>query len=124
MRTRWTGIGALSGGLAVVLGAFGAHALKEKLGANELEWWHTAVLYQALHAIALVAYGLFRERADGRAIPGACFLVGSVIFSGTLYVMALGAPSKLGMVTPIGGLLLIGGWASFAWQAFRASART
>ncbi len=121
---RWIGIGAVSGALAVVFGAFGAHALKERVGATELEWWHTAVLYHALHAIALVLYGLFRERADGRDIPGVCLLAGSIVFSGTLYAMTLGAPRWLGGVTPIGGLLLIAGWAGFAWQAFRAPARS
>ncbi len=124
MRTRWTGIGAASGALAVVLGAFGAHALKERVGATELEWWHTAVLYHALHAIALVLYGLFRERTDCRGIPGVCLLIGSLVFSGTLYAMTLGAPRWLGAVTPVGGLLLIAGWVGFAWQAFRAPARS
>lgn len=128
MPARWIGIGAAWGGLAVALGAFGAHALKDRIGATELEWWHTGVLYHALHAIGLVLYGTFRERGPGArtalgAGPGNCFLVGSVIFSGTLYAMALGCPHWLGMVTPVGGGLLIGGWVGFAVQAFRSPTR-
>ncbi len=124
MGGRWIGIGAAWAGLAVVLGAFGAHGLRERVGATELDWWHTATLYHALHAIALVLFGVFRERRVGGGAPGVCFLAGSVVFSGTLYAMALGGPRWLGAVTPIGGVLLIVGWLVFAWQAFRGSART
>lgn len=121
MKTNWISIGAGLGALAVVFGAFGAHALKDRLTPEELEWWKTGVLYHALHAIALVAFGLFaRERNAG--IAGLCFLVGTAIFSGTLYAMALGAPKWLGMITPIGGLLLIAGWLAFAVAARRLKA--
>lgn len=123
MHTRWIGIGAVWGALAVVLGAFGAHAIRESVSAAQMDWWETAVLYHALHALAIVLYGLFRERAGGRNTPGTCFLVGSIIFSGSLYAMTLTGARWLGMVTPVGGLLLIAGWAGFAWQAFRAPTR-
>ena len=118
MKLNWISIGAALGALAVVFGAFGAHALKDRLTPEELEWWKTGVLYHLLHAIALVAFGLFaRERNAG--IAGKCFLAGTAIFSGTLYGMALGGPRWLGAVTPIGGVLLIVGWLAFAVAARR-----
>jgi uncharacterized membrane protein YgdD (TMEM256/DUF423 family) len=120
VKPNWIAIGALSGALAVVLGAFGAHALKSRVGPDELEIWKTAVQYQATHALALVFFGLFRERRATSATPGWCFLTGSAIFSGTLYGLALGGPRVLGAVTPIGGVLFIAGWILFAVQALRA----
>ena len=119
MKPNWIAIGCASGALAVVLGAFGAHALKERVGADELEIWKTAVQYQMLHALALVLFGLFRERRASSAAPGWCFAVGSAIFSGTLYAIVLGGPRVLGAVTPVGGVLMIGGWILFALQAAR-----
>jgi uncharacterized membrane protein YgdD (TMEM256/DUF423 family) len=120
---RWIAFGALSMGLAVVLGAFGAHALNERLvAAGQLESWRTAVLYQALHALALILLGLVPARLAPRAV-GWLFLLGSVLFSGSIYGLALEGPKAvLGPVTPLGGLLLIGGWCLFAWSAWRRSA--
>lgn len=114
---RWIAIGALSGAIAVGLGAFGAHGLKERLTPEMLEIWKTAVLYQALHAPALILFGLFRERAGARDFAGWCFLLGSVLFSFTLYGLALGGEKWLGAITPFGGVLLIVGWLDFAVQA-------
>ena len=86
---RWIALGALSMGLAVVLGAFGAHALNERLvTAGQLENWRTAVLYQALHALALIALGLMPARLAPRA-TGWLFLLGAVLFSGSIYGLAL-----------------------------------
>src|SRR5262249_46188645 len=119
----WTAIGAASGALAVILGAFGAHALKTRVSAEDLEIWKTAVLYHALHALALVLYGLFAERRDAGRSVGCAFVAGSAIFSGTLYAIVLGAPRALGMVTPLGGLALIGAWIGFALQASRKRTR-
>lgn len=118
-RNGWVALGAGLGGLGVVLGAFGAHALKERLGVEQLEWWHTGVLYHALHALALVGWGLHRAWSGRGAAPGWCFALGIAVFSGTLYAMALGGPRWLGAVTPLGGTLLIAGWALFAIQALR-----
>lgn len=103
----------------VALGAFGAHGLKAMLeAANQLENWKTAVFYQLVHAVALLALA-------GRSIPGAskagwCWLTGVLCFSGSLYWIALGGPVKLlWPVTPLGGLLLLTGWAMLVWTASR-----
>lgn len=118
MRANWIAIGAVLGALAVVTGAFGAHGLKERLTPEGLELWKTAVLYHALHASALVLYGLFDREGRGR-IAGWAFVTGITIFSGTVYALALGAPRWFGAITPIGGVLLIVGWLAFAWRAHR-----
>ena len=119
MRTNWIAIGTVSGALAVLLGAFGAHGLKERVSPEELEIWRTGVLYHLIHAPVLVVFGLFQERRRSSPLPGWAFLLGTAIFSGTLYGIALGGPRALGAITPIGGLLLITGWTLFARQALR-----
>lgn len=116
--TRWILLaGALLGGLGVALGAFGAHALKSSLDAMRLGWWNTAVQYQLWHAVALVA--LAALPLPGRGLAAGLMIAGSLVFAGTLYVMALTGLKWLGAVTPIGGLLLIAGWAVLAWAALR-----
>lgn len=107
---------ALVGATGVALGAFGAHGLKAALEArNTLHIWETAVLYQLVHAVALVAIGLSQapDRAHGPRWFARCstaWLAGIVLFSGSLYWLALGGPRWLGPVTPLGGLSLILGW--------------
>jgi len=121
-RDGWLALGALSGGATVVLGAFGAHLLEERLTADALEWWRTGVAYQGLHALATVGWALFRGQrrgVRGGAAPALCFALGTLFFSGSLYAMALGAPRWLGAVTPIGGVAWIAGWLAFARQAMR-----
>ncbi len=99
-------LAALSGAIAVAAGAFGAHGAS----GPAIEWLKTGGQYQLIHAVvALVA---LRMEARG---PASLFVIGGAIFAGTLYLMALGAPRWLGAVTPIGGLLLIGGWLWLAW---------
>jgi uncharacterized membrane protein YgdD (TMEM256/DUF423 family) len=115
---RLVGAGAALGGLAVALGAFGAHALNGRIDAEALGWWRTAVEYQMWHALAVVALG-FSGREWAR-LPAWLMAVGAVIFSGTLYAMALGAPHWLGAVTPLGGLAMIAGWVMLAWRASRS----
>jgi uncharacterized membrane protein YgdD (TMEM256/DUF423 family) len=117
VKPNWIAIGALLAALAVITGAFGAHGLKDRLTAQELEVWKTGVLYHALHSIALVLYGLLDR--EGRRWAGWCFAVGIVLFSGSLYALALGAPHGIGAITPFGGLAFIVGWLAFAWQARR-----
>ncbi len=107
--------GALLGGAGVMLGAFGAHALSGVLTAQAAGWWATAVQYQMWHALALLltaALPLAR-----RGVIAWCFGGGALIFSGTLYLMALGLPRWLGAVTPLGGVLLIAGWLLLGWSA-------
>jgi len=101
-----------------VLGAFGAHALKERLGADALQLWQTAVQYHFWHVLALLAVAL---AGTGRWFKAAGWLLvaGVLLFSGSLYGLALGAPRILGIVTPIGGTALILGWLAFAVAAIR-----
>ena len=114
---------SLSAGLfgltGVALGAFGAHSLKATLEATGgLENWKTAVLYQLVHAVALLALAPRAETA--LRMIGWCWIVGVVLFSGSLYALALGFPAKfIWPVTPLGGLALLLGWARLTWAAFR-----
>ena len=103
-------LAALSGALAVAAGAFGAHGAS----GQAADWLKTGGQYQLIHAVAaLVAW-----RLDAKG-PAWCFLVGGALFAGTLYLMALGLPRWLGAITPIGGVLLIGGWLWLAWVVAR-----
>jgi uncharacterized membrane protein YgdD (TMEM256/DUF423 family) len=124
--------GALYGATGVVLGAFGAHALASRLSDSNLAVWDTAVTYQLTHALALLVVGLLtRAPAPGRArepgsspstalnIAGWGFLVGVVLFSGSLYALAIGGPRMLGPVTPIGGVAFITGWVALLIGALR-----
>lgn len=119
--TLWVILGSLAGALAVGLGAFGAHALRERLDPDALAVFDIAARYQMYHALALLAVGFLALRVDNLAvrIAGIAFVVGIVLFSGSLYALALSGQRWLGMVTPIGGLALIGGWIALAIAAFR-----
>lgn len=112
-------VGAALGAVGVTFGAFGAHALEGRIAAEALGWWHTAVDYQMWHAIVVLALGL--SGLPGARLPARLFVVGTVIFSGTLCAMALGAPIWLGAVTPLGGTAMIGGWIVLAWRASRGT---
>lgn len=111
--------GALFAAAAVCLGAFGAHALAEVLSARQAEVWDTAVHYQLAHALALVLCGLLARDAGSRPlrIAGWCFGLGVLLFSGSLYGLALGGPRFLGPLTPLGGLAFIAGWLALAMSA-------
>ena len=111
---RLTLAAGFTGFLAVTLGAFGAHGLEGKLSPEALDWWETATLYAMVHAVAALAVGLSGRRALAPA--GWAFVLGVVIFSGTLYGLSLGAPRILGAVTPVGGVCLLLGWAIAAWR--------
>ena len=110
--------GAVLAGVAVACGAFGAHALRGMLGPAEFGWWHTAVEYQMWHGLALVALGLAGK--SWARVPAGLLGGGAAVFSATLYTMALGGPRWLGAVTPLGGLLMMAGWAVLAWRALTA----
>lgn len=108
--------------LVVILGAFGAHGLKARVSPEQLAWWHTGVQYHAWHALGLFGIGLLllAQPALAPARNAAWLLqAGIVIFSGSLYAMTLGAPRWFGAITPIGGLLLIAGWALLAWATLK-----
>jgi uncharacterized membrane protein YgdD (TMEM256/DUF423 family) len=112
MTAFWIRAGALLGLLAVALGAFGAHALKDRLDEAAKGWWSTAVQYHFWHALALFAVAFVSSRWPGKSVDAAgwCFLLGALIFSGSLYAMSLTGARWLGAVTPLGGLLLLAGW--------------
>jgi len=125
-RTRLTGslfalCGALAGGLAVLAGAFGAHALRHRLEPGLLAVFETAVRYQLYHALALLAAAWLLDRTGQPAARLAAwlFVAGIVVFSGSLYVLALSGLAWMGAVTPLGGLALIAGWVSLATAAWR-----
>ncbi len=125
MKNPWISIGAGWAGLAVALGAFGAHGLQSRSDDPKvLEWWQTAADYHFGNALGLVLVGLaVRAGALSSAWPGRLLWLGSAIFSGTLYAMALGAPRWFGAITPIGGTALIVGWVVFAVGARSAEAQ-
>lgn len=120
----WAGI---LGATGMVLGAFGAHALRDTLDAKMAQIWDTAVKYHLIHAVALLALAAWVEarqaKSDGnQRVLGwvaRCWVAGIVLFSGSLYALALGAPTWLGPITPLGGLTLIAGWALVAVAARR-----
>ena len=113
--------GAVFGLLGVAAGAFGAHGLRDAVTSRDLEIWQTGAHYQQLHAVLLVALGLW-ARVPGRALNVATTLlpIGIVIFSGTLYLMVLGGPRWLGAITPLGGLCFMAGWAAIGVYALGA----
>lgn len=115
--------GALLGATAIMAGAFGAHALQSVLDERARGWYDTAVHYHAIHATALLITGILGLHAGSGAgktplrIAAICFFSGVTIFSGSLYTMAFTGITKLGMITPIGGVFLILGWLSLALAA-------
>ncbi|MEM9738310.1 MAG: DUF423 domain-containing protein [Pseudomonadota bacterium] len=113
-----TSAAAILGFLAVALGAFGAHGLEGRLSPDQTGWWETATLYALVHAVAAVAVGL-SKRGGPISWSGWAFIFGAVVFSGTLYAMAIGAPSWFGAITPIGGATLLVGWVLLAVGARR-----
>lgn len=107
---RWPGVAAsVAGASAVILGALGAHALHDQLSAPMLDVWHTAVHFQFWHALALAACALLRP-AHATGLAATLFVIGIVLFCGSLYALALGAPNQIGVLTPLGGLALICAW--------------
>jgi uncharacterized membrane protein YgdD (TMEM256/DUF423 family) len=113
-------IGAVLGALAVVLGAFGAHALRTRLEPRDLEIFETAVRYQMYHAFAMFAAAwLLSRNAPGAGAAAWAFLAGVLVFSGSLYLLAATGQRWLGAVTPLGGLAMIAGWLLLARAAFR-----
>jgi uncharacterized membrane protein YgdD (TMEM256/DUF423 family) len=106
------GLAALSGALAVIGGAFGAHGATGKAA----EWLRTGAQYEMVHAVA----ALVAARISGGRGPAILLLGGSLLFAITLYLMALGGPLWLGAITPLGGLGMIAGWAWLAFRAFRS----
>ena len=115
-------LGAVAGFVGVALGAFGAHALRARLSADHLAVFETGVRYQLLHALALVLVGVLIGRRPARltVAAGWCFTLGIVLFSGSLYVLSLTGTTAVGIVTPLGGLFFLAGWACLALAEGRA----
>ena len=114
-------LASLSALLAVALGAFAAHGLKGRLTADLLATFEIGVRYQMYHALALIAVAWACTRWPGTApvAAGWLFLAGTVLFSGSLYVLALTGVRWLGAVAPIGGLAFLAGWTCLAWSAWK-----
>lgn len=116
--------GAVSGALAVAAGAFGAHALRSRLDAADLAIFETAVRYQMYHALALIAVAwavTVAPEASSVRWSGWLFVAGTVIFSGSLYLLVLTDTRWLGAITPIGGIAFIAGWLCLAATALRST---
>lgn len=127
----WVGLGAIFAFLSVGCGAFGAHGLESKLEPRMLAIWETAARYQMYHALALIGLGLWIGQLAARtsapaAVPasvpvaGWAFTIGIVLFSGSLYALALSGIKVLGAITPLGGLAFLIGWIAFALAAFKS----
>jgi uncharacterized membrane protein YgdD (TMEM256/DUF423 family) len=121
MRNPWIAAGALCCALAVIAGAFGAHALRQRLAAEALAQWETAARYLIYGGFGLVLLGLAGAPVErpALALPAALLLAGTLLFSGTVFGLALGGPRWLGALTPLGGALMIVAFLLFAWSAVR-----
>ncbi len=120
--TIWLALGALNGFLGVGLGALGAHGLATVLDAQQAAWFHKATYYQELHALALLATGLWLRQEPGRRLlhwAGAAFALGVLWFCGGLYILALGGARGWGLVVPFGGVAFLLGWGLLAVAALR-----
>jgi uncharacterized membrane protein YgdD (TMEM256/DUF423 family) len=115
------GLGALSGLLGVAAGAFGAHALKERLPADLLAVFEVGVRYQIYHALALLGTAGAAGRWPGGAVRAAgwLFAAGTPVFCGSLYLLALSGQRWWGAITPLGGVAFLAGWACLVWAALR-----
>ncbi|MDG2304853.1 MAG: DUF423 domain-containing protein [Candidatus Binatia bacterium] len=115
--------GAAFAGIGVALGAFGAHGLKDRLTPDLLEIYQTAVQYQFYHSFGLILLGLFvaqRGEVSGAGAAAWAFSIGILLFSGSLYVLALTGAKWLGAITPLGGLAFLVGWGLFVWAAIKS----
>ncbi len=112
-------LAAVLGFLGVVLGAFGAHGLRARVGPEMVEGWKTGVLYHLVHALALFGVAIAGDRIGWRRVVAGLFLAGIVVFSGSLYLLTLTGTRWLGAVTPLGGVAFMAGWAALAASARR-----
>jgi len=115
----WAGLGALHAFLAVAAGAFGAHALKQRLSPEMLAVFETGARYHLFHALGLFAVAFVGSQGMKVQAAGVAMSVGIVLFSFSLYALALSGIRVLGAITPLGGVAFLVGWAVLAWQCFR-----
>ena len=122
MSRTFLAIAAIFGGLSVGAGAFATHALRERLSERSLEFFETAARYQMYHALALLLVALLISRAEFPqplfVVAGWSFIIGVLIFSGSLYALSLTNIKVLGAITPLGGAAFIAGWGALAIAAF------
>lgn len=112
----WTSIAGITGALGVGFGAFGAHALRGRITDELMAAYQTAVQYHLVHAVALLALALYARASSTRIdVPAGLMLAGVVLFSGSLYAMALTGVVRLGIVTPLGGVCFIASWLAVAF---------
>ena len=116
------GVGAVSAALAVALGAFAAHGLRARLSPEALQIFETGARYHMYHALALLAVAWAVPRWPGTAVSvaGWLFIAGTLLFSGSLYLLAITGVRMLGAITPVGGFAFILGWLALAWGAWSA----
>ena len=116
-------IGSIFAAVSILFGAFGAHFLKEKLSSDQLVIFEIATRYMMYHSLGLLIFGLlgYILTEEIISLPGIMMIVGIVIFSGSLYLVALGGFKKFGMITPIGGFILIASWLTFAYNIYKLS---
>lgn len=117
MANKLVALGAINGLVSVAAGAFGAHALRQRLEPRALEIFETAARYQMYHALGMILCGLLAVR--GAATAGWVLQLGIVIFCGSLYALAITGVKTLGAITPLGGVAFLAGWALLAWSAWR-----
>jgi uncharacterized membrane protein YgdD (TMEM256/DUF423 family) len=124
MERTFLALGAISAGISVAAGAFGAHALRTRLAPELLAIFETGARYQMYHALGLVAAAWAGSRAEGAsgaaAWAGWAFVAGTILFSGSLYLLALTGSRALGAITPFGGVAFIAGWIALAVAALRS----
>jgi uncharacterized membrane protein YgdD (TMEM256/DUF423 family) len=117
-------IGSINAFLAVALGAFGAHGLKDKLSAEMMSVYQTGVQYQMYHALALIVVAVLSVQLPQSSMvnwAGWLFFIGIVLFSGSLYALSLSGIKILGVITPLGGLAFLAGWVMLVLSAFKKS---
>jgi uncharacterized membrane protein YgdD (TMEM256/DUF423 family) len=119
VKPSFIGIGAGACALGVALGAFGAHALRSRVGPYQLELWEIGTRYWFIGAFGVLLYGLFQRGSERGGLAGWLLLGGSTVFAGSLYALALGAPRAFGAITPFGGAGLIAGFVCFAISAHK-----
>ena len=125
MARLWLLLSALAGFTGVALGAFAAHGLKSRLSPESLAVFQTGSHYQMIHALALLGVALLALQAPSRLVnlAGGCFALGILLFSGSLYLLTLSGIAGLGIITPFGGLALLGGWLCLGLAAWRLTGR-
>lgn len=126
MDKTWLTAGSISMFLAVAAGAFGAHALKSRLAPELLATFEVGVRYHVYHGLALIAVSILAARHGSAAVSfaGFAFVLGTALFSGSLYLLALTGLRWLGAITPIGGVFFLAGWLALAWSALAPARST